>query len=35
VAIYLALRDRSKRPLDELRGWTAQNNGATMAAICP
>lgn len=34
VAIYLAMGERSKRILDELRGWMAQNNTAIMAVIC-
>jgi hypothetical protein len=34
VAIYFAMGDRSKRLLDELRGWMSQNNGAIMAVIC-
>lgn len=34
VAIYLALGERSKRILDELRAWMAHNNAAIMAVIC-
>lgn len=34
VAIYLAMGERSKGLLDELRGWMAQNNATIMAIIC-
>ena len=34
VAIYLAMGERSKALLDELRSWMAQNNAAIMAVIC-
>lgn len=34
VAIYFAMGERSKRLLDELRAWMAQNNAAIMAVIC-
>jgi threonine/homoserine/homoserine lactone efflux protein len=34
VAIYLAMGDRSKRLLAELRDWMSVNNGAIMAVIC-
>jgi threonine/homoserine/homoserine lactone efflux protein len=34
VAIYLAMGERSKRVLDELKAWMSQNNAAIMAVIC-
>ena len=34
VAIYFAMGERSKRLLEELRTWMAQNNAAIMAVIC-
>ena len=34
VAIYFAMGERSKRLLDDLRAWMAQNNAAIMAVIC-
>jgi threonine/homoserine/homoserine lactone efflux protein len=34
VAIYLAMGERSKHLLSELRGWMAQNNAVIMAVIC-
>ena len=34
VAIYLAMGERSKRLLDELRVWMAHNNAAILAVIC-
>lgn len=34
VAIYFALGERAKRPLDELKGWMGANNAAIMAVLC-
>lgn len=34
VILYFAMGERSKRLLDELKGWMAQNNGTIMAVIC-
>ena len=34
VAIYFAMGERSKRLLDELRAWMAQNNAVIMAVLC-
>jgi threonine/homoserine/homoserine lactone efflux protein len=34
VAIYLVLGERSRRLLDELRAWMADNNATIMAVIC-
>jgi threonine/homoserine/homoserine lactone efflux protein len=34
VAIYLAMGERSKRVLDELKAWMSQNNAAIMDVIC-
>lgn len=34
VAIFFAMGERSKRLLDELRAWMAQNNATIMAVIC-
>jgi threonine/homoserine/homoserine lactone efflux protein len=34
VGIYFVMGERSRRLLDELRGWMAQNNAAIMAVIC-
>jgi threonine/homoserine/homoserine lactone efflux protein len=34
VVIYFAMGRRSKKILDELKGWMAQNNAAIMAVIC-
>jgi threonine/homoserine/homoserine lactone efflux protein len=34
VAIYLAMGERSKRLLDDLRAWMAHNNNTIMAVIC-
>jgi threonine/homoserine/homoserine lactone efflux protein len=34
VALYFALGERSKRILDDLKGWMSQNNAAIMAVLC-
>jgi len=34
VVLYFAMRDRSRRMLDELKAWMAHNNAAIMAVIC-
>lgn len=34
VAIYFAMGERSKRVLDDLRAWMAQNNAVIMAVLC-
>jgi threonine/homoserine/homoserine lactone efflux protein len=34
VAIYLALGERSKRILDDLRGWMAHSNAVIIAVLC-
>ncbi|MGN6588499.1 MAG: GAP family protein [Solirubrobacterales bacterium] len=34
VAIYFAMGERSKRLLDDLRAWMAQNNAVIMAVLC-
>lgn len=34
ILLYFALGERSKRVLDELKGWMAHNNGTIMAVIC-
>jgi threonine/homoserine/homoserine lactone efflux protein len=34
VVLYFVMGTRSKRILDELKGWMAQNNAAIMGVIC-
>jgi threonine/homoserine/homoserine lactone efflux protein len=34
VAIYLAMGERAKRLLDELKGWMGAHNAAIMAVLC-
>jgi threonine/homoserine/homoserine lactone efflux protein len=34
VVLYFAMGERSKKVLDELKGWMAQNNTAIMSVIC-
>lgn len=34
VVLYFAMGERSKKLLDELKGWMAQNNAAIMSVIC-
>jgi threonine/homoserine/homoserine lactone efflux protein len=34
VALYFAMGERSKRILDDLKGWMGQNNAAIMAVLC-
>lgn len=34
VVLYFAMGERSKRILDELKGWMAQNNAAIVAVLC-
>ena len=34
VAIYFALGERARRPLDDLKAWMAANNAAIMAVLC-
>jgi threonine/homoserine/homoserine lactone efflux protein len=34
VALYFALGERSKRILDDLRGWMGQNNAVIVAVLC-
>lgn len=34
VAIYFALGERSKRPLEELRDWMGRNSAVIMAVVC-
>ena len=31
---YLALGERSRRILDDLKAWMSQNNAAIMAVLC-
>ena len=34
VLLYFAMGERSKRLLDELRGWMTHNSATIMAVIC-